>query len=155
MKIVATLSLPAVDRPNADRWNAARSRQNTSLGTQIQCAPSSHSGISTIFLRLFSVTPPLIPPNTIPITTRTGPTSLRCGVRNPFSPSPMKVTINPTADSPSPENKTIFSPSELGGGTTCHHSHMVNVKTSKSRIESNVFSLERLYYCYNHNAAST
>ena len=28
MKIVATLSLPAVDRPNADRWNAARSRQN-------------------------------------------------------------------------------------------------------------------------------
>ena len=28
MKIVATTSLPAVDRPNADRWNAARSRQN-------------------------------------------------------------------------------------------------------------------------------
>ena len=27
MKIVATRSLPAVDRPNADRWNAARSRQ--------------------------------------------------------------------------------------------------------------------------------
>ena len=27
MKIVATMSLPAVDRPNADRWNAARSRQ--------------------------------------------------------------------------------------------------------------------------------
>ena len=27
MKIVATTSLPAVDRPNADRWNAARSRQ--------------------------------------------------------------------------------------------------------------------------------
>ena len=26
MKIVATTSLPA-DRPNADRWNAARSRQ--------------------------------------------------------------------------------------------------------------------------------
>ena len=25
--IVATTSLPAVDRPNADRWNAARSRQ--------------------------------------------------------------------------------------------------------------------------------
>ena len=24
MKIVATTSLPAVDRPNADRWNAAR-----------------------------------------------------------------------------------------------------------------------------------
>ena len=31
MKIVATTSLPAVDRPNADRWNAARSRQNTIL----------------------------------------------------------------------------------------------------------------------------
>ena len=27
MEIVATTSLPAVDRPNADRWNAARSRQ--------------------------------------------------------------------------------------------------------------------------------
>ena len=27
MKIVATTSLPAVDRPNADCWNAARSRQ--------------------------------------------------------------------------------------------------------------------------------
>ena len=27
MKIVATTSLTAVDRPNADRWNAARSRQ--------------------------------------------------------------------------------------------------------------------------------
>ena len=27
MKIVATTSLPAVDRPNADRWKAARSRQ--------------------------------------------------------------------------------------------------------------------------------
>ena len=25
--LVATTSLPAVDRPNADRWNAARSRQ--------------------------------------------------------------------------------------------------------------------------------
>ena len=27
MKIVATTSLPAVYRPNADRWNTARSRQ--------------------------------------------------------------------------------------------------------------------------------
>ena len=27
MNIVATTSLPAVDRPNADRWNAARSCQ--------------------------------------------------------------------------------------------------------------------------------
>ena len=31
MKIVATTSLPAVDRPNADRWNAARSRQYNRL----------------------------------------------------------------------------------------------------------------------------
>ena len=29
MKIVATTSLPAVDRPDADRWNAARSRQKS------------------------------------------------------------------------------------------------------------------------------
>ena len=36
MKIVATTSLPAVDRPNADRWNAARSRQLNS-----KCANSS------------------------------------------------------------------------------------------------------------------
>ena len=28
MKIVATMSLPAVDRLNADCWNAALSRQN-------------------------------------------------------------------------------------------------------------------------------
>ena len=28
MIIVATTSLPAVDRPNTDRWNTARSRQN-------------------------------------------------------------------------------------------------------------------------------
>ena len=28
MKIVATTSLPVVARPNANRWNAARSRQN-------------------------------------------------------------------------------------------------------------------------------
>ena len=31
MKIVATTSLPAVDRPNADRWNAARSRQKNDV----------------------------------------------------------------------------------------------------------------------------
>ena len=31
MKIVATTSLPAVDRPNADRWNAARSCQNKTV----------------------------------------------------------------------------------------------------------------------------
>ena len=30
IKIVATPSWPAVDRPNADRWNAARSRQKPS-----------------------------------------------------------------------------------------------------------------------------
>ena len=31
MEVVATTSLPAVDRPNADRWNAARSRQNVTF----------------------------------------------------------------------------------------------------------------------------
>ena len=31
MKIVATTSLPAVDRPNAHRWNASRSRQKHQL----------------------------------------------------------------------------------------------------------------------------
>ena len=36
MKIVATTSLPAVDRPNVDRWNAARSRQNVPKNTQKQ-----------------------------------------------------------------------------------------------------------------------
>ena len=34
MKIVATTSLPAVDRPNADQWNAARSRQNQIQNSQ-------------------------------------------------------------------------------------------------------------------------
>ena len=32
VKIVATTSLPAVDHPNADRWNAARSCQNYCKG---------------------------------------------------------------------------------------------------------------------------
>ena len=36
MKIVATTSLPAVDPPNADRWNAARSRQKLS-GLHLKC----------------------------------------------------------------------------------------------------------------------
>merc|ERR1711954_14089 len=35
MKIVATTSLPAVDRPNADRCNAARSRQKNILGSSL------------------------------------------------------------------------------------------------------------------------
>ena len=33
MKIVATTSLSAIDRPNTDRWNAARSCQNLSQGS--------------------------------------------------------------------------------------------------------------------------
>ena len=40
MKIVATTSLPAVDRPNADRWNAARSRQN--LGHRLKISSIGH-----------------------------------------------------------------------------------------------------------------
>ena len=31
MELVATMSLPAVDRQNADRWNAARSRQKREM----------------------------------------------------------------------------------------------------------------------------
>ena len=39
MKIVATTSLPAVDSPNADRWNAACSCQNgVMLGLSYQLA---------------------------------------------------------------------------------------------------------------------
>ena len=36
MKIVATTSLPAVDRPNADRWNAARSCQKREKGGGVE-----------------------------------------------------------------------------------------------------------------------
>ena len=39
MKIVATTSLPAVDRPNADRWNAARSRQKLDLDLAYKLLP--------------------------------------------------------------------------------------------------------------------
>ena len=36
--LVATTSLPAVDRPNADRWNAARSCQNIPIiGSILWC----------------------------------------------------------------------------------------------------------------------
>ena len=35
MKIVATTSLPAVDRPNADRWNVARSRQKKRANSKV------------------------------------------------------------------------------------------------------------------------
>ena len=34
MKIVATTSLLAVDRPNTDRWNAARSRQKWKMAAR-------------------------------------------------------------------------------------------------------------------------
>ena len=34
MEIVATTSLPAVDRPNTDRWNAARSCQVSIIQSQ-------------------------------------------------------------------------------------------------------------------------
>ena len=40
MKIVATTSLPAVDRPNADRWNAAHSRQYLKLQLSFRKAMS-------------------------------------------------------------------------------------------------------------------
>ena len=46
MKIVATTSLPAVDRPNADRWNAARSRQHILILSEL--------GLAQLQLVLFS-----------------------------------------------------------------------------------------------------
>ena len=48
MKIVATRSLPAVDRPNADRWNAARSRQlYVVLG--LECSASMLALLASFF----------------------------------------------------------------------------------------------------------
>ena len=41
MKIVATTSLPAVERPNADRWNAARSRHSKHFATSVGVAVSA------------------------------------------------------------------------------------------------------------------
>ena len=46
MKIVATTSLPAVDRPNADCWDAARSRQKDFMA----CDNSSRAPL--LYLRL-------------------------------------------------------------------------------------------------------
>ena len=44
MKIVASTSLPAVDRPNAGRWNAARSRQYKQAGL---CEAQAGSKLAT------------------------------------------------------------------------------------------------------------
>ena len=45
MKIVATTSLPAVDRPNADRWNTTRSRQkNGHIAIELLCNLKQQSG---------------------------------------------------------------------------------------------------------------
>ena len=43
MEIVATSSLPAVDRPNADRWNAARSRQMCDARITVDSLPEHFS----------------------------------------------------------------------------------------------------------------
>ena len=45
MEIVATTSLPAVDRPNADRWNADRSCQNSG---SLSGTPTAHAKIMKI-----------------------------------------------------------------------------------------------------------
>ena len=59
MKILATTSLPAVDRPNADRWNAAHSRQK--VGTshpriifRETSAPKLHNDILLFLLGLWA-----------------------------------------------------------------------------------------------------
>ena len=44
MKLVATTLLPAVDRPNADRWNAARSRQYV----HVYCSGGSLHNLSCV-----------------------------------------------------------------------------------------------------------
>ena len=46
MEIVATTSLPAVDRPNADRWNAARSRQFLEAVASLGLVVSLSQGVS-------------------------------------------------------------------------------------------------------------
>ena len=50
MKIVATTSLPAVDRPNADRWNVARSCQKNSLPADWKRKKGRHAGGQTYVL---------------------------------------------------------------------------------------------------------
>ena len=49
MKIVATMSLPAVDRPKADRWNAARSRQKHCIYSPIHVMHTMISSCSEFF----------------------------------------------------------------------------------------------------------
>ena len=57
MKIVATMSLPAVDRPNADRWNAARSRQfSQKLSASNACMLATFS-MSESLLYIVSIGP--------------------------------------------------------------------------------------------------
>ena len=51
MIIVATTSLPAVERPNADRWNAAHSRQhqtNCHYCCKGQLMPNIMSGMQKV-----------------------------------------------------------------------------------------------------------
>ena len=53
MKIVATTSLPAVDRPNADRWSATRSRQNAGHNMAIvgePCNVDAYANIPSVFM---------------------------------------------------------------------------------------------------------
>ena len=58
MKIVATTSLPAVDRPNADRWNAARSRQKSEISDR-GGGGQAYLGKSPQFSRFLIMTAPL------------------------------------------------------------------------------------------------
>ena len=54
MRIVATTSLPAVDRPNADRWNAARSCQLNYIDLHPLIPPFSVYSVSSTFTSFFS-----------------------------------------------------------------------------------------------------
>ena len=50
MKIVATTSLPAVDRPNADCWNAARSRQFNKEDARRRFCPTPLNRVKRLIL---------------------------------------------------------------------------------------------------------
>ena len=61
MKIVATTSLPAVDRPNGDRWNAARSCQFLSSYFKSYLSFFSGCQLASLASHQAKVTRPMVP----------------------------------------------------------------------------------------------
>ena len=77
MKIVATTSLPAVDRPNADRWNTARSRQNIYRHFLLNCK-HCHSVLNiTIWVQKLKTVKGSVPADTRPKSTCPAPNTYR------------------------------------------------------------------------------